>query len=233
MLKKLFKSKRESELILEKELLEIEVEKLKNEIRKKDGFLKCKNNLFIEKDNEKKQEKNWKEIEEQLKKYYTENNELRESIKKSEKIISIKQLKFSYMIQMEKYMSESKFKELVKILKKKGYEFIQDLNEYIIEHLSVEESLKLQLKGKLSKFQNLEINWEMKTYLLKGEKLSKIYLKHRKFVNIMLSENKEFISDLDGYSFENLIDKGLCLEEVEELKRIYQDYILKYRIENI
>lgn len=233
MLKKLFKSKREMELISEKEILEIEIEQLKNEIRKKDGFLKCKNNLFIEKDNEKKEEKNWQEIEEQLKKYYKENNELREIIKKSENIFSIKQLKFSYLVQIEKYLYESKFKELVEILNKKGYFFIQDLNEFVVEHLSVEESLKLQLEGKLLKFQNLEINWEVKTHFLKGEKLSKIYLKHRKFINLMLSENKEFMSDLDGYNFNNLFDKGLSLDEVEELKRMYQDYILKYRIENI
>ena len=233
MLKKLFKSKRESELILEKELLEIEIEKLKNEIRKKDGFLKCKNSLFIEKDNEKKQEKNWQEIEEQLKKYYTENKELREIIKESEKVISILHLKFNYLIQIEKYLYEARFKELVEILKKKGNKFVQDLNEYVIERLSVEDSLKLELKRKFEKFQKLEINWEIKTQLLKGEKLSKIYSKHRKFINIMTNENKEFISDLDEYKFDVLVDKRFSLDEIEELKRIYQDYILKYRIENL
>ena len=232
MLKKLFKSKRESELILEKELLEIEIEKLKNEIRKKDGFLKCKNSLFIEKDNEKKQEKNWQEIEEQLKKYYTENKELREIIKESEKVISILHLKFNYLIQIEKYLYEARFKELVEILKKKENKFVQDLNEYVIERLSVEDSLKLELKRKFEKFQKLEINWEIKTQLLKGEKLSKIYSKHRKFINIMISENKEFISDLDEYKFDILVDKSFSLDEIEELKRIYQDYMLKYRIEN-
>ena len=232
MLKKLFKSKRESELILEKELLEIEIEKLKNEIRKKDGFLKCKNSLFIEKDNEKKQEKNWQEIEEQLKKYYTENKELREIIKESEKVISILHLKFNYLIQIEKYLYEARFKELVEILKKKENKFVQDLNEYVIERLSVEDSLKLELKRKFEKFQKLEINWEIKTQLLKREKLSKIYSKHRKFINIMISENKEFISDLDEYKFDILVDKSFSLDEIEELKRIYQDYMLKYRIEN-
>lgn len=233
MLKKLFKSKRESELILEKELLDIEVEKLKNEIRKKDGFLKCKNSLFIEKDNEKKKERNWQEIEEQLKKYYTENNELREIIKKSEKIVSVSCLKFNYLIQIEKYLYEARFKELGEILKKKGYKFVQNLNEYVIEYLSIEDILKLELKKKFEKFQKLEINWEIKTQLLKGEKLSKVYSKHRKFINIILSENKEFISDLDGYNFDIIANKGFSLDEIEELKRIYQDYIAKYRIKNL
>ena len=38
MLKKLFKSKRESKLILEKNVLETKIEKLTNEIRKKMVF---------------------------------------------------------------------------------------------------------------------------------------------------------------------------------------------------
>ncbi|MEG0234700.1 MAG: hypothetical protein RR523_09330 [Cetobacterium sp.] len=233
MLRKLFKSKKESELMLKNEILEIEIEKLKNEIRKKDGFLKCKNSLFIEKDNEKKQEKNWEEIEAKLKKYYTENNELREVIKKSEKVISISHLKFNYLIQIEKYLYEARFKEVVEVLKKKGYKFAQDLNEYVIEHFSIEDTLKLELKKKLERFQKLEIAWEIKTQLLKGEKLSKIYSKHRKFTNIMISENKEFISDLDGYNFDILVNKGFSLDEIEELKRIHQDYISKYRVENL
>ncbi len=233
MLRKLFKSKRESELILENKSLEIEIKKLKNEIRKKDGFLKCKNSLFIEKDNEKKQENNWQEIEAQLKKYYKENNELREIIKNSEKVISISCLKFNYLIQIEKYLPEARFKEIVEILKKKGNKFAQDLNEYVIENLSIEDSLKLELKRKFEKFQNLEVNWEIKTYLLKGDKLSKIYSKHRKFLNIMLSENRDYMSDLNNYNFDKLISRGYSLDEIEGLKKIYQDYILKYRVNNL
>lgn len=233
MLWKLFKSKKESELMLEKEALEIEIKKLKNEIRKKDCFLKCKNSLFIEKDNEKKQEKNWQEIEDKLKKYYKENNELREVIKESEKIISLSHLKFNYLIRIEKYLCEARFKELIEILKSRGNKFVQDLTEDIIEHLSIEDALKLELKKKLKKFQNLEVNWEIKTHLLKGEKLSRIYLKYRKFINIMLSENKEFISDLDRHNFDILVKKGFSLDEIKEIKRIYQDYTSKYRIENL
>lgn len=231
MFEKLFKSKKKSELILKRKMLEIEIEKLKNEIRKKNGFLKCKNSLFLEKDREKKQEKSWQEIEVKLKKYYIENNELKEIIKRSENVISISYLKFNYLIQIEKYLYEARFKELIGMLKKKEYKFVQDLNEYAIENLSIEDILKLELKKKFEKFQKLEITWEIKTQLLKGEKLSKLYVKHRKFINVMINENKEFISDLDGYTFDILINKGFSFDEIKELKKIYQDYISKYRIE--
>ncbi|MGL5458251.1 MAG: hypothetical protein ACRDBY_01390 [Cetobacterium sp.] len=233
MLKKLFKSKKESQLLLKKELFEIEIEKLKNEIRKKDGFLKCKNSLFTETENKKKQEKNWQEIEEQLKKYHKENNDLRDSLKEIERILPILPLKFNYLIPIEKYLYEVKFKEVVEILRNKGNKFVQNLNEYIVDNLSIEDEIKIYLKNKIKKFENLEINWNLKTHLLKGEKLSKIYSKHRKFTNMMLSENREFISNLDEYNFDALINKGYSLEEIKELKEIYQNYTLKYRIENL
>lgn len=233
MLKKLFKSKRESELTVEKEMLEIEIERLQNEIRKKDGFLKCKNSLFIEKANEKKQEKNWQDIEEQLKKYYKENNNLRNYIKEGEKIISISDLKFNYLIKLERYLSETKLKKAVEILENNGHQFIQELNESIIDSLPVEDSLKIELKKKLKKFKNLEINWELKTYLLKGEKLSKVYSKYRKFTNILLNDGKEFMSDLNEYNFGNLIANGYSTDKIEELKNIYQDYTSKFKIEHI
>lgn len=233
MLKKLFKSKKESQLLLKKELFEIEIEKLKNEIRKKDSFLKCKNSLFIETENKKKQEKNWQDIEGQLKKYYKENNDLKDSLKEIEKILPILPLRFNYLIPIEKYLYEVKFKEVVEILRNKGNKFVQNLNEYIVDNLSIEDEIKIYLKNKIKKFENLEINWNLKTHLLKGEKLSKIYSKHRKFTNMMLSENREFISNLDEYNFDSLINKGYSLEETKELKEIYQNYTLKYRIESL
>ncbi|WP_407536439.1 hypothetical protein [Cetobacterium somerae] len=231
MLKILFKPKKELTLMKEKDRLEVEIQRLKDEIRKKDGFLRCKNNIFIEKDNRRKQEENWQEMEEELKKYYKENNELRKYTSYSDQILSSSYLKFNYLIPIEKYLCEVRFRELVKILKKKGNNFVQDLNEFTIGSLSIEDNLKLELKKKFERFQSLQINWEMKTYLLKGEKISKIYFKNRRFINIMLSENKEFMSDLIGYNFDNLVNKEYSLDESEELKNIYQDYILRYRFE--
>ena len=39
----------------------------------------------------------------------------------------------------------------------------------------------------------------------------------------MINENKDFVFDLDGYNFDILINKGFSLDEVKELKRIYQN----------
>lgn len=231
MLEKLFRSKKEKKLKEEKENLEKEIEKLKNEVRKKDGFLKCKNTIINERDENLKED--WKDMEEKLKKYYIENNNLRQSLEKSEKIIPQSYFSYTYLIPIAKYLSEVRFKDLMNILELKGVRYAQDLNEFIIENISVEEKLKQDLRKKFERFQKFEINWEMKTYLLKGEKISKLYFKHRKFVNIMLNENKEFISDLLSYNFEKLVNEGYTIDEIEELKIKYQNYIEIFMVENL
>ena len=122
--------------------------------------------MFIETENKKKQEKNWQEIEEQLKKYHKENNNLRDSLKEIERVLPILPLKFNYLIPIEKYLYEVKFKEVVEILRNKGNKFVQNLNEYIVDNLSIEDEIKIYLKNKIKKFENLEINWNLKTHLL-------------------------------------------------------------------
>lgn len=87
------------------------------------------------------------------------------------------------------------------------------------------------MKYKLQKFQNLEINWEIKTYLLNGEKISKIYMKYRKFTNILLNENIEFMSQLENYNFDKLINQGFLIDDILKLKEIFLEYKSKYKIE--
>lgn len=231
MISKLFRSRREIKAIEEKNELEMEIESLKNKIRKMESIIRCKNSLNIDKEKEEKQNEEWKCMEEKLKKYYKENNELRDFLKQNEKIIPRIYLNYNFFMPIEKYFPESRFMEAVEKLKNTGNEYLQNLNENTIEGLSVDRNLKLELKNKLNRFQNLEVNWEIKTYLIKGEKTTRIFTKYRKFINILLNENKEFMGDLLEYNFNKLIDKGYSVGEIDDLKEIYHNYILKFRIE--
>lgn len=229
MLNKLFKSKKESELMLKKETLYKKINKIENKIKEQEKILSKKNETIRE--NEKNKEENWQEIEIKLKKYYKENEELREILKKGEKIISKNSLKYNYLVPIEKYLFEAKAKELVIVLKNKGNNYVQDLNEYIIKYLSIEENLKLYLIKKFEKFKRFDISWEVKTYLINGEEISKVYTKNRKLINILYNENKKFMSELEEYDFKKLTNNGYSLEEIENFERVFQDYISKFRIE--
>lgn len=233
MLGKLFRSKKEEELRSEKEVLEIEIERLRNDLKKKEAFIKCKNSFISENDNKKKQEQRWETMERELKKYHKENSELKKILEEGERILQLDYARSYYKLPVEKYFFEIRYKGMVESLKEKGIIYIQDLDLKIIETLDIDEKLRLSLKEKYQKFRKLEINWNMKTHLLKGEKISKLYYKNRKFLNIVLSENREFMCDLEKYKFQELINKGFTNKEVKELIDIYEEYMIENRIKRI
>lgn len=230
MLTKLFKSKRTIQLIAEKEMLKNEIEKLKREIRKLDGLLKCKSDIFLKKDEGRR---DWYEMEEKLKSYYKENGILKEQLKERDKILPNLSSKYNYLIPIERYLSGVKLKGVVEILKNIGIEYVQDLDIKLIESLDLEDKVRLNLKNRIEKFHRLEVDWEIKTYLLKGEKIKKIYLKHRRFKDRTSSENLEFMSDLEGYDFESLNSERYLLKEIETIKDLYQNYMKKHKTDKL
>ncbi|MGL5623213.1 hypothetical protein [Cetobacterium sp.] len=86
----LFKSKKLIEIEKNQKLLENEIKKLSLELVKKDGFLKCKNNLFISKENMSKNSFDWEKMGDELKKYHEENLLLKKELKSITEILKIK-----------------------------------------------------------------------------------------------------------------------------------------------
>lgn len=230
MFKNLFKSKNEVELLKESERLKLQVEKLEEELRKKNIFLKCKNTLINDKEIFLKHEKNWNDIEEQLKKFHSENKELKEILKDVEKFISLKTLNYNYLVPIEKYFTENRFKEVISILKKENKNYIQNIDFLTIDQLDVDNTLKENIVKKYNNFISKDIPWDVKTHLIKGEKISKLYQKHRKFLNILTNDNIEYVCDLENFNFNNLSESGYSEDEILTLKTLYDEYIEEYRI---
>lgn len=226
-----FKSKREKELLEEQKSLEEVKELLEKELRKAEIRFKCENDLIINKEVQLKNQ-NWEEFDKKLKKYHYENNQLKSELKEVEKIVPIFSLNYNYLVKLEKYFIEPKFKHMIATLKLKGIKYVQDLNEITIEQLFIEEEIKIEGKKKYNKFVNFEIPWKIKTYLVKGEKLTKLYVKNRKFINRLSEINIEYVSDLENYNFDNL-KEIYTKEEIEELKKIYMSYLEEQRVNTL
>lgn len=56
-------------------------------------------------------------------------------------------------------------------------------------------------------------------------------MKYRKFTNILLNENIEFMSQLENYNFDKLINQGFLIDDILKLKEIFLEYKSKYKIE--
>ncbi|WP_462350880.1 hypothetical protein [Fusobacterium varium] len=139
--------------------------------------------------------------------------------------------RYSYKVEIEKFFSSSKFQELNTALKEKGITYLQEINSDLLD--AMPEDLKGIEEGK-KKYQdylNKNIEWEIVTLLNKGEKISKIYSKTRKFANILSEGCYEFMEDMRDYDFNSLVDAGFSAEQIKEFKEKRDEYYLEKRIE--
>lgn len=230
MISSIFKSKKVVEAEKDQKILEKEIKRLSLEIVKKDGFLKCKNDLFISKEKAGKKVYDWEKMGDELKKYHEENIALKKELEKINEILSINCIENHYLIKIEKFLSEIRFSESVNNLKLNGVLYVQCLNNYIIENLVEDEKLKNEIIKRYENFLNGIMNWELKTNLLKGEKITKIYSKYRKVINILNEKTICYMDELNHEILDRLVESGYSQEEIKTLKDIYDDYEKKYLV---
>ncbi|ERT68985.1 hypothetical protein HMPREF0202_01090 [Cetobacterium somerae ATCC BAA-474] len=230
MISSLFKSKKVVEAEKDQKIMEKEIKRLSLEIVKKDGFLKCKNDLFISKEKAGKKVYDWEKMGDELKKYHEENIALKKELEKINKILSIDCVENHYLIKIEKFLSEIRFSESVNNLKLNGVLYVQCLNDYIIESLVEDEKLRSEILKRYKNFLNGIMNWELKTNLLKGEKITKIYSKYRKVINILNEKTICYMDELNHDILDRLVESGYSQEEIKTLKDIYDDYEKKYLV---
>ncbi|MGL4787579.1 MAG: hypothetical protein ACRC2Q_11970, partial [Cetobacterium sp.] len=172
----------------------------------------------------------WEKMGDELKKYHEENIALKKELEKINKILSIDCVENHYLIKIEKFLSEIRFSESVNNLKLNGVLYVQCLNDYIIESLVEDEKLRSEILKRYKNFLNGIMNWELKTNLLKGEKITKIYSKYRKVINILNEKTICYMDELNHDILDRLVESGYSQEEIKTLKDIYDDYEKKYLV---
>lgn len=230
MISGLFKSKRVIEAEKNQKMLESEIKKVSLELVKKDGFLKCKNDLIISKEKAEKNIYDWEKMGNELKKYHEENFKLKEELDRINNILCINFLDNYYLIKIERFLFEIRFSEVINDLKLNGVVYVQCLNDYIIESLVEDEKLKSEILKRYNNFLEGVMSWDLKTNLLKGEKVTKIYSKYRKIVNILNERSICYMDELNYDVIDSFINYGYNESEIEIFKGIYDDYRKKYLV---
>ncbi|WP_294094663.1 hypothetical protein [uncultured Cetobacterium sp.] len=226
----LFKSKKLIEIEKNQKLLENEIKKLSLELVKKDGFLKCKNNLFISKENMSKNSFDWEKMGDELKKYHEENLLLKKELKSITEILKIKESNIRYKIKINKFLFEARFKEDVNKFKLNNIEYAQQLSSELIEKLVEDEKLKDDILKRYNNFLKDIMIWELKTNLLKGEKITVIYSKSRKLINVLTEKCISYMDDLSIDILDKLSQNDFKAEEINEFKKIFEEYNEEYLI---
>ena len=168
-------------------------------------------------------------IEKNIKDTKEENNRLKQVI--GEYNLSSKKEKYYYKVDIEKFFGASKYKEVVEAILNLGIKYIQDLTFESFNQLPKETKNLEDAKVKFYKFLNKEfIEWEVVTYLNKGEKVSKFYSKSRKLMNIFTDSDIEFMDDILDYDFHKLVDLGFKENQIEEFINKRDEYYQERRV---
>lgn len=168
-------------------------------------------------------------IEKNIKDTKEENDRLKQVI--DEYNLSSKKEKYYYKVDIEKFYSAARFKELANTIVNNGIVYLQDLTLEFFDTLS--QDIKNLEEGKIrfQKFLTKEfIEWEVVTYLNKGERVSKLYSKSRKLVNIFIENDIEFMEDLINFDFSKLVDLGFKDSQIEEFILKRDEYYQERRV---
>lgn len=168
-------------------------------------------------------------IEKNIKDTKEENDRLKQVI--DEYNLSSKKEKYYYKVDIEKFYSAARFKELANTIVNNGIVYLQDLTLEFFDTLS--QDIKNLEEGKIrfQKFLTKEfIEWEVVTYLNKGERVSKLYSKSRKLVNIFIENDIEFMEDLINFDFSKLMDLGFKDSQIEEFILKRDEYYQERRV---
>ncbi|MDO4589735.1 MAG: hypothetical protein Q4B33_07695 [Fusobacterium sp.] len=138
--------------------------------------------------------------------------------------------KYTYKIEVERFFSSSRFQELNRTLEENNILYLQDLNLDILEKFSGKVKNIDDAKKRYGEFLNKKMSWDIVTQLNKGERISKIYSKSRKFINILGDEYLEFMDDIKNYDFDSLFEYGFTEEQIKEFREKRDEYYLEKRV---
>ncbi|MGL6168908.1 MAG: hypothetical protein ACRC0Y_11530 [Fusobacteriaceae bacterium] len=174
--------------------------------------------------------KQWQLMEKNLRNLQEENKVLKEHFIKLNKIIPKQQWQYSFLVDLNHFFSANKFVNIKEKLNDFNIKYLQELTEDMFHTILKEEKYCEEALQKFLAYKAGKIDWDVKTFLLKGDKVTKIYQKSRKFLNILSEKNIEFMIELEAFNFESLYEKDFSREDIDHFKRIYESYNTERKI---
>ncbi|WP_047384689.1 MULTISPECIES: hypothetical protein [unclassified Cetobacterium] len=174
--------------------------------------------------------KQWQLMEKNLRNLQEENKVLKEHLIKLNKIIPKQQWQYSFLVDLHHFYSTNKFIGIREKLNESGIKYLQEITEETFNTTLKDDRYVQEGLQKFLDYKRGIIDWDVKTFLLKGDKVTKIYQKSRKFLNILAEKNIEFMIDLESFNFHSLKDYGFSDEDISSFKEKYESYNAERKI---
>lgn len=221
---------------LENQLQERELELRKLQLREKIGKVQILNEEKKPEIQVEVQQFNPKQIEifeKNLRDLKNENQILKGKIDELRKatennLLSLE--KHRYRVSLDKLYSGVKFNDILESFHRLEIYFIDQLEEESFQSLDKNSKNYLEARKIYSDLKEGKISFEIKTLALKGEKISKLFSKNRKFYTQLNENYLEFMEDISNFDFNQLLKDGFKEEQVEELLEKKNQYEKKFKI---
>lgn len=225
---KLFNNKDIKELEKINLTLNKKLQKLQKELEEKEVLINNYSSLQSKPNTD--YSKQWQLMEKNLRNLQEENRILKENFIKLSRIIPKEQWKYSFLVDLHHFYSANKFVSIREKLLEAGIKYLQEIEEEMFSTLLKDERYVQEGLQKFLDYKNGIIDWDVKTFLIKGDKITKIYQKSRKFLNILSEQNIEFMADLDSFDFQSLTGFGFSQEDINTFKQKYESYNAERKI---
>lgn len=198
------------------------IDNLKQELNEKSTIINTQvSTKNSEVNNYKKQ---WELMEKNLRNLQKENTLLKDTLTHVNSIIPKDEWSFIYLVDLHIFYSTNKFINIREKLLENNVLYLQDITSDLFENLLIDDKHCSDAAKKFNDYQNGIIEWEVKTLLLKGDRVTKIYQKSRKLLNILSDKNIEFMRDLDSFNFQSLDTYGFNQKDIDLFKEKYNIY---------
>ena len=144
--------------------------------------------------------------------------------------INPEKIQYKYKVELKNFYSGKKFQEVLNILNEKNILFINTLKEEDFNNIPKETKNFDEAKQRFLDFKSGKFDWEIATFINRGEKLSKIYSKSKKLMTVFSDLYLEFIDDIANFDFSSLKSYGFKTPQIEEFIQKRDEYYKKYRI---
>ncbi|MGF6906245.1 hypothetical protein [Fusobacterium sp. PH5-44] len=168
-------------------------------------------------------EKNLRENQKTISEYKRQISVYEETIKNLTNTINANGISLSdkkiynYKISIDDFFNNSKSKEIVETLKNNNINYIDDIDTSTFESLLLETKNYSECKKKFIDFLDGKMDWDTKTFKLKGERIKKIFSKSRKFLTYANDNYLQFMDDISDFDMRVLYDEGFTKNTIIEL----------------
>lgn len=204
-----------------------EIDKLKEELEDKDSHVKIDKNLLEKLEHELKSRdvkiKTLEEINKELNKNLLLQNFQKKNI--SEEL-------FSFKLLISDYYGARKFESFRKVCEESSIFYVDDLEKMDFDSLALTNTKIKNAKNMYDEYKKGIYDLDIKTYLIKGDKISQVFFRFRSFVKYCNKNNYYYVLDLDKIDFNALLDNNFNSEQIEKIKLHLLEYNELKRIKN-